>query len=177
MGSEIGWISLGIRLLSLGGNLSPHIPDTNLNKNKSESSSNDVPLGGADFKVASNTVPTHSPKVTPNERAKSKSNDNFINDTSGTNLKSEKVSVSTETDLRIQDHDTRKVSRQTGHHYRRNQRNSEYASVSNEGVDDLFMTNTHVPPPLYFNSDNDHQEKQDKTHKSFCISYPAQTLL
>ncbi|XP_072031802.1 uncharacterized protein [Amphiura filiformis] len=152
MGSEIGWIVLGLRLLSLGGSLMPHIPQAALVTRKS--------VGDDNIK---------SENIQAEHRPKSKTTDIVVEDlevatTGPVQVNSKKLQPATtsatscpETNLTKVQTPVKTSGTQTVHlkSKRQSSKHLEFPAQSRTNLPntDMIISNTHCPPPLYFNAD------------------------
>ncbi|XP_041468144.1 microtubule-associated protein 10-like [Lytechinus variegatus] len=174
MGTEIGWISLGIRLLSLGGNLIPHIADASLMKNKEANLTKDhedattVPKTSADQQEkpqVQGSTPVYVPSSRPAcEHCDHQRNEDLLNG-------AVKVDLACQT-IEGTDEGTRADMAPSTKIKKRPMLTSSGVSSDNIpredggeitipafGNNDLCITNIHVPPPLIYSSENDVKSK------------------
>ncbi|XP_003723868.2 microtubule-associated protein 10 [Strongylocentrotus purpuratus] len=163
MGTEIGWISLGVRLLSLGGNLIHHIADASLAKNKESALTNDVENVMADQQenlqmpsvtVGPVVVPQNTGHRCDHERIEDNSPAIGVNFACQT---TEDFPVSTKSKQRP----LKSLRIAADHILRENEAIMCPAYEDN----DWFITNTHIPPPLIYNSENDVKVKESRRHR------------
>ncbi|XP_071504417.1 microtubule-associated protein 10-like, partial [Diadema antillarum] len=191
MGSEVGWISLGIRMLSLGGNLIPHIPDAALTGRSTATISH--PLGDVDI-----NVPKSNPKGAPSKQYQGKAEEETTNHadqkTRSASLSIPPIPKHVEVDVAHPAHDLKPVQSDytenvdevgavshgsgtgkghkhieaNGNTHQSNPCHSTVFLESEQSSDVDIITNTHIPPPLYFNSVNEpaKERKRDSEVRS-----------
>ena len=133
MGSEIGKVKLGFRLLSLGVGLMPHIPDNAVVKFKEKTISLDECKEASKAKDTANIV---------------------LHDIQAAD-KPVQVDIWTpgptmEQILQTENGQLQTTATQTS---KEKQRKNKFRNKSSNLVDDIFVTNTVCPPPLYYNSE------------------------
>ena len=172
MGTEIGWIVLGLRLLSLGSSLMPHIPQTALVTRRSTEYKND------NTSISETKNSTASYQV-----AKTKSSDIIVEDlevaTEGQAapdipkpklnvaiLTAEKVKTEVRAPLKNSGTQTAKSKKRVVHSNIKPSRfPTQEASLLPDT--DLFVSNTHCPPPLFFNADLPEPDESGYTQETY----------
>ncbi|XP_033640768.1 microtubule-associated protein 10-like [Asterias rubens] len=155
MGSEVGWIVLRYRLLSMGVSLMPHIPDTAITRRRTEH----VDLAITPRKTNTDVVTTVSVE---DASTKIKEKDVILEDLEVEGQTKKTISIAVSTADHSPDFQSEKANQcdQKGtkmanttkqrHHQHKVER-----SMPLMQNDDLFVNNTHCPPPLYFNTVNE----------------------
>ena len=133
MGSEIGKVKLGFRLLSLGVGLMPHIPDNAVVKFKEKTISLDESREASKARDTANMV---------------------LHDIQAAD-KPVQVDIFTpgptvEQIMQTENEQLQTTATQTSKEKRRKKK---FGHKSSDLVDDIFVTNTVCPPPLYYNSE------------------------
>ncbi|XP_022083051.1 uncharacterized protein LOC110975158 isoform X2 [Acanthaster planci] len=150
MGSEVGWIMVRYRLLSMGASLIPHIPQSEITKRGDKR----VDLAVTPRKNKDNVI---NNKETANRETEVVLEDLEVQG----HPKSISVAISTVDDLasnlkleytekKQQATQTVKTSRGSGRH-----KHALDGSILVTRNDDLIVNNTHCPPPLFFNNANE----------------------
>ncbi|XP_063958960.1 microtubule-associated protein 10-like [Lytechinus pictus] len=168
MGTEIGWISLGIRLLSLGGNLIPHIADASLVKNKEANLTKDhkdatsVPKTSAEQQERpqlQGSTPVYVPSSRPTscEHCDHQKNEGILGAVrvdlacQTTEGADERTSEDKTASIKIKKK-TLTSSRLPADYIPREDGGNTIPAFGNNG---LCITNIHIPPPLIYNLEND----------------------
>ena len=139
MGSPIAKVKLGFRMLSLGGSLIPHIPTDALGKRISErvETSENV----------EQTVKSALQKVLPEIEAR---NNLMFEEESEKEFTTESKDLG-ENVTATQRPDVKHIEVQTKLHARTIKSSRTFDHKRREGEEDVVITNTFCPPPLYYN--------------------------
>ena len=135
MGSPIAKVKLGFRLLSLGGSLIPHIPTEALGKRITEKVETS--------KQVEQAVKGALEKVLPEIESTNALTENELNTKSDSNA--ETVTVSKRPDIK------HSVEVQTNLHVPTIKNSRTLDHQRKESEEDVVITNTVCPPPLYYN--------------------------
>ena len=133
MGSEIGKVKLGFRLLSLGVGLMPHIPDNAVVKFQEKTISLDESREASKAKDTANMV-LHDIQAAD----KPVQVDIFT------------PGLTVEQIMQTENEQLQTTATQTSKEKRKR---NKFRNKSSDLVDDIFVTNTVCPPPLYYNSE------------------------
>lgn len=132
MGSSIAKVKLGFRLLSLGGSLIPHIPTESLGKRISEKVETSEKVEQAVKGALQKVLPEIESRNLTEKELNTEGEHSHENDTATQRPNIQHVEVQTNL------HAVNKSSRTLDHQRR-------------ESEEDVVITNTFCPPPLYYN--------------------------
>ncbi|XP_038072260.1 uncharacterized protein LOC119740874 [Patiria miniata] len=163
MGSEVGWIVVRYRMLSMGASLIPHIPQSEITKRGSET---------VDLALAVTPRKSKDDGVVRDTKKGNKETDVVLEDLEVQGQpKGISVAVSTIDDRdfipkpagsekKQQATQTIKTTKGSGHRKNVFQRSTQL--IRN---DDLIVNNTHCPPPLFFNTANEDVPASSDQHR------------
>ena len=157
MGSDVGWIVLRYRLLSMGASLIPHIPDKAITKGRKEW----VDLAVTPRKTTDDVVDSGA-KTERKEK-------DVLEDLEVEGHPKKRISIAVSTI----DHDfglkAQQVKQKGTRTVKTSKRKSRLDKIDNDLIplmqnDDIIINNTHCPPPLFFNTVNEHAPISSELH-------------
>lgn len=160
MGSEIGWVSLGIRLLSLGGNLIPHIPNASLTKRDPAAYlSEAVPIVESELSVQKQSVPMWTPVPDPATIRQKRQN----NKPTESKLTQSVVDLEDTACQTMQNKENVSDAKNVRTLAPQGFRDFTLKQDGGESDQELYITNTHMPAPLFYTSEKEESAKQKRS--------------